>query len=72
MTDLSHLDALRDGLAREEARYATARAQGERNHRAVWIAQRQREIADEMLFLGIKEMPAAPMSDDELLAELAA
>jgi hypothetical protein len=68
MIDRSHLDALRQGLAREKGRLAEAQSEGERALRGVWVAQAEREIAAELAFLGIDD--DAPMTDDELLAEL--
>lgn len=65
--DLSHLVALRTRLSHERNRFAVDGAE----IRKVWIAQIEREIANEEKFLGIE--PSAEllqMTDDELLAEL--
>ena len=67
---MRHLDTLRLGLSHERDRLAAAKTDAERAIRAVWVAQREREIAGEERFLGIA--PAAPISDDELLAALQA
>lgn len=71
MPDTSHLVALQIGLAHERARLASARSEPERASRAVWVAQREREIAGEFAFLGMDSAPPiVAMSDAELLAEL--
>ena len=73
MTELSHLHAIQDRLIRERARLETARTGGERALRVAWVAQAEREVAAERDFLGLApDTPAAPLSDDELLAELLA
>ena len=69
MKSTSHLDALQLSLSHERVRLASAKTAGERNHRAVWVAQIEREIAGEMKFLGITAAPVE-MSDDELFAAL--
>lgn len=66
----AHLDALRIGLSREKARLANAKSRQERELRTVWAAQIEREIEQELKFLGITEEPLPEMSDDELLAAL--
>lgn len=69
--DTSHLVALVDGLNREKARLAEAKTPQERELRAVWIAQREREIAAERTFLGMPaDDPGEEMTDAELLAAL--
>lgn len=65
---MTHLDALRLGLSHERARLAAAKTGAERALRSVWVAQLEREIAAEERFLGV--VPAADISDDELMAEL--
>lgn len=72
--DSSHLVALEIGRAHEAARLARATCPHEVAHRTVWLGQYDREIAGERAFLGMAPEPAPlpPMSDDELLAELAA
>lgn len=57
MPDTSHLVALQIGLAHERARLASARSEPERASRAVWVAQREREIAGEFAFLGMDSAP---------------
>jgi hypothetical protein len=69
MADTSHLVALMEGLGRERQRHATAKTAAERELRAVWIAQAEREIAAEEAFLGMGCTPV-DLTDDELLAEL--
>ena len=70
MTDTTHLQALITRRAHEREYLAAAKSQGERDLRAVWIAQIEREIADEEEFLGMAPVGKIEMSDDELLAEL--
>lgn len=70
-----HLNALRLALSHERDRLAAAKTQGERDLRAVFVAQIEREIAGEVAFLakrGVVEAPCEDMSDDELLAALGA
>ncbi len=70
--DTSHLVALCEGLQRERARLASA-TPSERALRSVWVAQREREIAAEMRFLGMPDDASEPaLTDAELLAELLA
>jgi hypothetical protein len=70
--DTSHLDALRVGLSHERARFDRAMNPGERALRAVWIAQKEREIAARVAFLGLPDAAddTADMTDDDLLAAL--
>ena len=68
--DTTHLVALSEGLDREKQRLAEAKTARERELRSVWIAQREREIAAEMTFLGIATTVECNLSDDELLNEL--
>ena len=71
MADHTHLIALITGLANEREHLANARTDQERALRAVWVAQREREIAAEEAFLGIA--PAdCDLTDLDLLAELLA
>jgi hypothetical protein len=75
MQDLSHLTALQQGLSHERARLAAATNASEIAQRTVWVGQYEKEIAAEFKFLGIDPtIPAeiAEMTDEELLAELAA
>lgn len=67
---LLHLHALEFGLSSERQRLAAARSDRERELRAVWIAQREREIRREREFLGLTEDPLPEMTDDELLSSL--
>ena len=70
MTDLTHLDALQLRLSNERARLATASGK-DRDLRAVWIAQMEREIDAEYVHLGlINEGDSVFLTDDELVAEL--
>ena len=71
MTDTTHLTALLVRLSHEKGYLAAAKTVNERALRNVWIAQIEKEIAGEYKFLGISP-DLADMSDDELLAELAA
>ena len=64
-----HLAALRRRLSNERARLEAARSAAERELRAVWVAQCEREIASEIARYGDAE-PADTMTDDELLAAL--
>ena len=64
---MTHLSALQHRLSNEQGYLATAKSDGERRLHSVWIAQIQREIAREKVFVGA-DLPE--MSDDELLAEL--
>jgi hypothetical protein len=72
--DTSHLVALMTGLSRERQRLAAARTNQERELRAVWVRQSEKEVNAEERFLGMTETdwnePA--MSDDDLYAELMA
>ena len=70
--DFTHLDALELGLSHERARLASAKTESEKALRAVWIAQKEREIAGERAFLGLGALSEATLSHDELLAELSA
>lgn len=63
MTNFSHLDALTTRLANEKFYLSKAKTEGEKELRAVWIKQIEREIARERDFV-------SDMTDDELLAEL--
>jgi len=72
MQDTSHLDALNLRLSHERSYLAAAKTDKERAIRKVWIAQIEREIAQEMAFLGRQTIDPeiANMRDDDLLAEL--
>lgn len=67
MTDFAHLNALQHRLHKETRALAAATNASERELRAVWVAQIEREIAGEYAFLGITPCTA---SDEELLADL--
>ncbi len=62
--DATHLIALQTRLSHERARFA----QDSSEIRKVWIAQIEKEIANEEQFLGMG--PVAEMTDEELLKEL--
>ena len=64
--DMSHLSALELRLSRERNRLASARTSPERELRMVWIAQIEREIARERVFLGGTHDDTPDMTDDEL------
>lgn len=67
--DTSHLIALISRLGNERARLDAAKTAKEVALRTVWVAQLEREVAAEERFLGM--LPVEPISDDELMAELA-
>lgn len=58
---MTHLDALNLNLSNERMRLAGAKTDAERQLRAVWVAQLEKEVSGEETFTG---------SDEELLAEL--
>lgn len=60
----AHIDALRLRLSNERARLAAAKTQGERDMRAVWVAQIERELA--------AEPKLDDIDDDELMRQLGA
>lgn len=68
--DTSHLVATHDRLCREKARLANAKTAKEREFRALQVSQAEKELAGEMRFLGMDDMPMPEMTDDELLAAL--
>jgi hypothetical protein len=67
-----YLDVLQVWLSRERGRLANAKTPAERELRQVWVSRIEREIRDEIKFLGLSdaEAPADGMTDDELLAAL--
>lgn len=69
---MEHLNALNLRLSNERQRLANAKTAQERELRQVWVKQIEKEIADEHILLGKRELvPAeAETSDDELLAAL--
>lgn len=60
---MTHLEALELRLSNERCRYAADKSP----IRKVWIAQIEKEIANEKKFMAKNEVS---MTDDELLAEL--
>ena len=70
MTDFSHLDALELGLSHERARLNLARSPLEIQYRSIWVRQYEREIASERELLGLPPEGDAPMSLEDILAEL--
>lgn len=62
-----HLDAIIGRLTRERQKLAEALTEKERVFRGTQVAQAEKELAAEYVFLGVKP----EKSDDELLAELA-
>ena len=73
MTDTSHLFALQHRLSNERSRFLEAATDSERELRAVWVSQIEREIYFEYQRLGVQpDEPPADLTDDELLAELSA
>jgi hypothetical protein len=71
MNNTEHLVALQSHLSNEKARLSAAKSVGEIAARKVIVSQIEKEIARECEFLAIDPFINA-MSDDELLAELAA
>ncbi len=70
-SDMSgHLTALRLRLSHEKVRLAKAKTGNEKELRSVWVKQIEKEISDELVFLGIKEEPLPEMTDEEILNEL--
>lgn len=65
----SHLNALNLRLSNERVRLAAAKTQSERELRAVWVAQIEKEIAFEQSHT-FSDSVVEDMSDDELLAAL--
>lgn len=72
MTDTTHLVSLQARLSSEKTRLASAKNDSEREARAAWVAQLEREIDGELRFLGMSAVKADDMSDDDLLADLMA
>ena len=68
MTDTTHLTALITRLANEKENLRIAKSDAERALRSVWVAQIEREIRDEEVFLGME--PVVEMTDAKLLEEL--
>lgn len=63
---MTHLNALELRLSDERGYLAKAKTEGERELRRVWIAQIEKEIAGERVFVAKQD----EMTDDDLLAEL--
>lgn len=75
MNDFAHMDALQLSLSNENIRLVNSRSKTEREWREHNILMIEKEIQGEIEFLksrGIIGKPLPEMSDDELLAELAA
>lgn len=77
MHDTTHYTALMARLSNEKAYLAAATNQSEIELRTVWLAQIEKEIAQEELFLKSKgtdvyavSSEVDNMSEDDLLAEL--
>lgn len=64
---MSHLNALQVALSKERSRLANAKTAAERELRSVWVKQLEKEVAHEET-----NFPVCELSDDEILAELAA
>lgn len=64
---MTHLHALNLNLSNERIRLSNAKTNGEIQLRSIWIAQLEKEIAEEEIFLGINKLD---ISDDDLLADL--
>lgn len=69
--DTSHLVALMQSLSQERKRYAAATGQ-QKELRAVWVFQLEKEVAAEEKFLGFAQIEMPEMTDEELMAELMA
>lgn len=67
---MEHLDALNLRLSNERVRLQSAKTEREREMRRVWIAQIEKEIADEYRFLGRTPDALPELSIDELAADL--
>ena len=67
---MSHLNALELRLSNERVRLANSKTEKERQSRAVWVSQIEKEISGEIAFLSKKDAVEVEMTDDELLAEL--
>lgn len=73
MKDTTHLDALELRLSHEREYHRQEATDSGKALRAVWIAQIEKEIANERAFLGLPpSMPLLDISDEDLLAELSA
>lgn len=71
--DIEHLNALELRLHNETTRLKSAKTTKERAHRAVWVAQAQKELDGEKERLGLTGgNEEIDLSDEELLAELGA
>jgi hypothetical protein len=68
MTDLTHVHALELNLSHERMRLFAAKSEGERELRAVWVDQLEKEIEAEYKFLGIEP---EELSDEDLANLLA-
>jgi hypothetical protein len=68
MTDLTHVHALELNLSHERMRLFAAKSEGERELRAVWVRQLEKEIEAEYKFLGIEP---EELSDEDLANLLA-
>ena len=69
---MDYLHALQLRLSRQRGYLRVAKADGERQLRAVWISQIEKEIRDQRKFLGLPDEAELEMTDDEILAELMA
>ncbi len=67
---LDHLNALRVRLSNEKNRLANAKSFKEKELRTVWVKGIEKEIDDELVFLGMKDDSLPEMSADEILEEL--
>lgn len=70
MANTEHLDALRLRLSNERLRLAAAKTDAEIQFRAVWLAQIEKEIEAEVIFLKIERTSLPDLTDEELLSEL--
>jgi hypothetical protein len=71
-TDFSHLHALELSLFNEKHRLQNARTESEKKLRTVWVDQIEKEISDELEFLGLSAIDSdtESLSDSDLLADL--
>lgn len=67
---MTHLDALELRLSNERNRLHKATNKAEIELRKVWVAQIEKEIEEELKFLGKTREELPPMSADDLEREL--
>ena len=72
MKDTTHLVALQGRLSNERKRLKESKSPKEREIRSVWVAQAEREVDAELVFLNLANgrTDVDDMDDDELAREL--